>query len=269
MLDAKGGLTMVERGEQRLLIAGGMNGGFEQAMDEILEEAYANLYQWLEAYNEIERDIFLQKIKTILEEYRFPEIPEIQALSNQEVLSTYILSIDEILASATPSISDIKELNTLRAKLQVDTFKLNETKYAGLLETLKDNTFSHEVQQFADFRRGCGTQTSDVKFITPKTEDNLHELFPSLAPFAELGDDLSGANVVKTNLLDYLKDAKYFASHDLNIAIASTYFAKSNKLRKDSPLFKRDEWKALFIALDAKLKTQLESVELSLITSMV
>ena len=126
-----------------------------------------------------------------------------------------------------------------------------------------------QVQQFADFRRGCGTQTSDVKFITPKTEDNLHELFPSLAPFAELGDDLSGANVVKTNLLGYLKDAKYFASHDLNIAIASTYFAKSNKLRKDSPLFKREEWEALFIALDAKLKMQLECAVSSLTSSMV
>ena len=210
----------------------------EQMLIEHLEEEHANLH--LKAgtqYNLLDRHTFCETIsrgiasKKVAIDKMLGNNTEFSDLLNQilntgfeeatatntDILKRLIAAIDLRLSTLEAGVIK-KDLYTLRAEIQVATFKLTQT-YADALTFVKANTESCIIEQFLDTRALGGKQFAHTYMMTGQAlEDWFHGQFPDDDNnHLEYGDDLTGAVSQRLSFLQLLalKPANIKFSHVL------------------------------------------------------
>jgi hypothetical protein len=200
-------------------------------LDEHLEEEHANL--WHKAandYNQINLASFLTVLDHTIKHKKMTVnnqdvIPLLDALLLEQappasILAEAIRHIDqksEQLKSINPH-ADIRDLNELRAAIQVETFKLTPI-YDEAYHFLKTNTQMVDIEQFGD-TRACGGQQISHCFLTIGSEKSLEGWFEGKVPGGVMmGDDLSGSTIVEMSLAKALENYSKVKFSHLLIAL--------------------------------------------------
>lgn len=209
----------------------------KQMIDEHLEEEHGNLY--LKAslfFDQIDAQVFRDKINIIINNFfevkdnnpakiNHPKL--LQTLrtliqtetdkSNHAKLSKLINEIDLVLRS--PDLREKKELYSLKASLQVETFKLTKG-YSQAVIFTKANSVEVELEQYLDTRALGGKQIGHAFVMSKSLERFFAELFNN----DELcfADDLTGSNAKHFTLLELLARTRDIKFSHIAIPLAHT-----------------------------------------------
>jgi hypothetical protein len=207
----------------------------KQMIDEHLEEEHGNLYLKAHAFlDQIDANQFRDKINSIVNNFfeakadkpakinkpelflKLREITQSDKI-NHEKLRELIEQINLVLDSSESLVK--KELNSLKASLQVETFKLTEG-YTKAVEFTKENSVEVELEQYLDTRALGGKQIGHA-FVMSKS---LETFFAALFNHDELcfADDLAGSNAKNFTLLQLLARTRDIKFSHIAIPLAHT-----------------------------------------------
>lgn len=192
-----------------------------QMLDEYLEEENANLFQTAATvYNQIaDQSAFTARLVASFSKAEFQALPNFDAFrdgfmgilsnvdvhSNAELLANVIKYIESYVKTGDEKAqsAQTKLINTLRATVQVETFKLHPM-YAEAFQFVKDH--SHllvEVDQVNDVRRAGGHQTATTFLM----DEPLENFFAGKGIQGQVpGDDMTGGKYKRFTLLQLLKN---------------------------------------------------------------
>ena len=247
---ANGEYTFANRHGAFLLPGGGMievdlkntlENTLLKMLDEHLEEQHGNLwYKAASYYDAIERTTFLETFQSIINKPKLnPEIHHAltTALSDSEehatnakIIANIVQKIDALI---TQYPTEKKDLNVLRASIQVEPFKLTDL-YKEAAAYIKENAVTVKIEQFGDTRACGGRQISNAYLMFGN--DLLAwfgNKFNNIK--AETADDIRGSELVSMTLLEALERfASIKFSHILIVLAHQVESLETNHVQFDN-----------------------------------
>lgn len=201
-----------------------------KAFDEVLEEQFAELYQYVgEEIDNIDRRLFHKTLESTLHHDSFNSIDNVdliratlKSLSEQANSNSALMTalIDQ-LYQLPQSVQDDATCKNLRASLQVEAFKLTVT-YQHLLHTFssEDNVVILPIVQVADMRGHASKQTAFAVMTKRHPVNIIQERYPRMPVVA--GDDMAGSEGIQ-----HVTPAQYVAAHSPDFSHDVTAWAAS------------------------------------------
>ena len=236
-------------------------------LDEHVEEQHANLwYKAADNFDEIGQGQFLAALRhcTLENKKVKPEYNEEIALaldvpgtgaSNADIMGNVVIVIDELIKSVsdriTPLISPVdkaklegekRELNVLRATVQLDAFKLTKM-YSHFANYIREHSTAVKIEQLGDTRACGGKQTSNSYLMFG---DDLLEVFKRefKGEEAEAGDDIRGSKIARMSLLKALEQFSKVKFSHLLIVLAHQVECLERNIMRFEDVWSNDEFNA-------------------------